>query len=146
VPDDSVLITAKTALEIGGPSEIFSTVFRVYDKIEHLDIVDFSDSSIWHPKSRSVIVSEATDLKVDGPYDLVMASHVLEHIANPLKAVLEWKRVSPGGHIVIVTPVKERTFDHNREATPFDHLWKITTKTPAKTTSRIFRKFSNFTI
>ncbi len=41
-------------------------------------------------------VRDATDLRgiPDSKYDFVLASHALEHIANPLKAMSEWTRVS----------------------------------------------------
>ncbi len=41
-------------------------------------------------------VRDATDLHgiPDEKYDFVVASHALEHIANPLRAVSEWTRVS----------------------------------------------------
>ncbi len=59
----------------------------------------------------------------DDQYDFLLSSHSLEHCANTLKTVLEWKRVvKPGGAVLIVTPDKTHTFDHRREVTPFAHL------------------------
>jgi len=68
---------------------------------------------------------EATALKTieSGKYDFVLASHMLEHIANPLKALFEWKRVlKKGGFLLLVLPKKEETFDHRRPVTTFQHL------------------------
>lgn len=38
-------------------------------------------------------------------YDVVCASHILEHLNNPLKALTEWKRIlRPGGSVVAFMP------------------------------------------
>ena len=53
----------------------------------------------------------------------MLASHCLEHIANPIKAIFEWRRVlKPRGSIVLILPEKSFTFDHRRQITSFDHL------------------------
>jgi ubiquinone/menaquinone biosynthesis C-methylase UbiE len=53
----------------------------------------------------------------------VLASHVIEHIANPLKALYEWKRVlKEDGAIVIIAPHFKTTFDHKRQLTSFGHM------------------------
>jgi ubiquinone/menaquinone biosynthesis C-methylase UbiE len=48
---------------------------------------------------------------------------VIEHLANPLKALTEWKRIiKPGGSMVIISPDKQRTYDHKRPLTSFEHI------------------------
>lgn len=55
--------------------------------------------------------------------DAVIACHVLEHLANPLRALAEVERVlRPGGRLVLVLPDRDRTFDAPRPATPFAHV------------------------
>ena len=55
--------------------------------------------------------------------DYVASSHVLEHTANPVQALLEWFRVlKPGGIVFMVVPDKNATFDSPRKVTPADHL------------------------
>lgn len=59
----------------------------------------------------------------DRSYDFLLASHVLEHVANPLKALREWRRVlKPNGYAFILLPERAHTFDHRRPATTFEHL------------------------
>ena len=59
----------------------------------------------------------------DESLDFVCSSHVTEHIANPLKAIAEWKRViKKGGVIYVGVPDKRHTFDHKRSRTPLSHL------------------------
>ncbi len=56
-------------------------------------------------------------------YDFVISCNNLEHIANPLKAMNEWLRVTKsGGLIFLVLPNKLINFDHKRRVTSFDHL------------------------
>jgi SAM-dependent methyltransferase len=48
---------------------------------------------------------------------------MLEHSANPLKALREWLRLlKPGGTLFLVLPHREGTFDHRRPVTPLRHL------------------------
>ena len=48
---------------------------------------------------------------------------MIEHLANPIRALLEWNRVlKDGGLILVVVPEGARTFDHARDPTPLAHL------------------------
>ena len=48
---------------------------------------------------------------------------MLEHVANPLKAINEWLRIiKKGGHIIIIVPEKSACFDHKREYSMFSTL------------------------
>ena len=124
------------ALEIGGPSKI---LYPIYDSIGSLDGVDFSANTIWFEnknigkdqyrygdgKTGHLYIHEGTDLHsiANNTYDLVLSSNNLEHIANPFKAIQEWKRVlKPEGSILLILPRKESNFDHNRPITTFQHL------------------------
>jgi SAM-dependent methyltransferase len=62
------------------------------------------------------------------PYDnevfsFVISEHVLEHIANPIKALKEWLRVlKKGGQLYCFLPHKDRNNDLNRKITTLQHL------------------------
>lgn len=135
------LFAGKRGLEIGGPSEIFSDggLFPVYPLVGELDNCNFSPSTIWEgniasgptfhfsPDSPagSQYILEATNLaSIDSDSrDFVLSSHTLEHTANPLKALGEWKRVlKRGGILVLVVPERKGTFDHKRPVTSLAHL------------------------
>ncbi len=106
----------------------------IYALAGRIDNVDYASRTIWNGCSTSdkglhlyssVIISDATSLHdiPDKKYDFVASSHVLEHIANPLKALFEWNRVlKEGGLLILVVPDKKISFDHLRPLTSFEHL------------------------
>lgn len=59
----------------------------------------------------------------DHSLDYVIASHVLEHVGNPVAALAEWYRVlRPGGIIYLVVPNRRVTWDRARPLTTVDHM------------------------
>ena len=123
----------KNGIEIGGPSDNGIVIYH-FSKI--MDNVIFSDNTTWANHNSSeykyydnkvgkVIISDAVDISIikNEEYDFVFSSHVLEHIANPLKAIKEWLRiVKKDGYIIIIVPEKSCCFDHTREYTKFETL------------------------
>jgi SAM-dependent methyltransferase len=132
------LLRGKDGIEIGGPTKLFRRDLPVYRVVRTLDGVNFSNSTVWEGElaegmtyrymKRRVgrqFICDATDLGrlADASYDFVLSSNNLEHIANPLRALTEWRRIlRPGGHLLLVLPRKEANFDHRREITPLRHL------------------------
>jgi SAM-dependent methyltransferase len=134
----------KRGLEIGGPSPIFSPatpndyIPPVYAFAASLDNCNFATNTTWSlgeagrtfrylPEAEPGMqyIHEATDLTsiADGSYDFLLASHILEHVANPLRALQEFHRVlKPKGTILVVVPTRLHTFDHRRPVTTFAHL------------------------
>ena len=131
----------RKGLEIGGPSRIFTAgkILPVYPQAACVDNVNFAPHTTWEtelqdggpfdfcpgrPSGRQWI-REATALRgmSDASFDFVLSSHCLEHLANPLAALREWRRVTrAGGHLVLVLPDPQRTFDHLRPVTTLAHL------------------------
>lgn len=71
------------------------------------------------------IICEAADLKPvkDSSYDCLLASHCLEHVANPLRALSEWRRVlKEDGLMLLLLPHRDGTFDWRRPATKLEHM------------------------
>jgi SAM-dependent methyltransferase len=55
--------------------------------------------------------------------DFIVCSHVLEHLANPLRAIDDFHRVlRPGGTLLILLPDRRRTFDKDRPPTELGHV------------------------
>jgi SAM-dependent methyltransferase len=124
-------LRGRAALEIGGPSEIFALgPLPVYRVLETIDGCDYAAQTLWEPAGlappyRRKFLAEASSLEgvAEGSYDCVLASHVLEHVANPLKALLEWRRVLvDDGVLLMILPDKEHTFDWRRPDTPVEHM------------------------
>lgn len=128
-------------IEIGGPSYSFSNkgLLPIYKHIKTLDGCNFSDNTVWEGNLKAgntykyypgktpgiQYIGEGNDLAQisNDTYDFVLSCHNLEHFANPLKALEEWKRITKnGGYLILVLPNKERTFDHNRQTTSLSHL------------------------
>ena len=128
----------KCGIEVGGPSLVFRTKFLVYAHVRSLDGVNFSTDTIWEgriqagdrfeffgDKAGRQFIDDAADLSEIGSaqYDFLLSSNCLEHIANPVKALVAWKRViRPGGGLVLVLPNKVSNFDHDRPVNQIDHL------------------------
>lgn len=68
------------------------------------------------------IVAPGDDLPFkDNAVDFVLASHVIEHFPDPIRALKEWVRVARR-NVLVVVPHRDRTFDHDRELTPIDEF------------------------
>ena len=134
-------LAGKRGLELGGPSEIFGDVgiLPVYACLSHLDNCLYSAQTLWTGKVESEdgfkyhdkkgkgtqFICDASDLHPipSSQYDFILASHCLEHIANPLRALAEWKRVlKPGGYLLLILPHKDETFDWRRPTTELAHM------------------------
>lgn len=132
-------LRGKSGLEIGGPSIIFRKwrVLPVYEYIGKLDNCVFFNSTVWADHTDSYTFNknkapgktyfcDGSDLAdiADSTYDVLLSSHNLEHFANPVKALKEWRRVlKSDGALVLVLPYYRATFDHRRQPTSVDHMF-----------------------
>lgn len=133
--------TDKKGIEFGGPSPAFGPrgIFPVYPIVGTLDNCNFRAATVWEDEVNEGAtfifnakkppgyqhIAEATALVdvASEEYDFVLSSHMLEHAANPIRALLEWKRLLlPGGMLVLLLPDRRYTFDHQRPVTTMHHL------------------------
>jgi SAM-dependent methyltransferase len=70
------------------------------------------------------LLADAAQLPfAESALDYLASSHLLEHLPNPVRALVEWYRVvRPGGWIYMVVPDRRYTFDRPRECTPVAHM------------------------
>ncbi len=131
-------VQGKRGLEIGGPSDIFRRrgALPIYDAIGSLDNCDFSSSTVWSKHAAEFVFSskkapgrsffaEGSNLVAipSASYEVVLSSHNLEHLANPVQALKEWLRVlRRDGALVLVLPDYRATFDHRRKPTSVSHM------------------------
>lgn len=133
--DYSHIVANKKGLEIGGPSKSFydmgiyrspvsldNVVFDVCaDKNNTNELYKFNKKTI----PGFVYNADVTNLSIfkNESYDFVFASHILEHLVNPLQALKEITRIlKPNGNCILVLPWKNNTADHKRNVTPFSEL------------------------
>jgi len=134
------LFAGMYGLEIGGPSDVFSEAgpIPVYGVGRRIDNLDFSNSTFWNPGSRPVnyrpspMLEAGNNIYVDshgltdlpaGRYDFLIASHVIEHLANPIKSLLEWKlQLKSNGAMILIAPCKHFSYDCDRPTTTISHL------------------------
>jgi SAM-dependent methyltransferase len=134
-------VAGKRVLEVGGPSGVFrdDSFIPVYMALAGLDGCNFGSATMWEGSLQEgqtyqfmngrdpgyQYLLEATDLSriESGAYEAVISSHMLEHSADPIKALLEWTRViGSGGTVLLVLPHKDGTFDRRRPRTTLSHM------------------------
>lgn len=128
------LFADKRGVEIGGPSSMFEN--NIYAVCGRCDGVNYSPNTVWwkkegeqyayhNKKLGEIVISDAVDLSLirDAEYEFCISSNNLEHIANPIKALKEQKRIlKMGGILLVIVPMKDKCFDHNRDYTDISHL------------------------
>lgn len=131
-------VAGKNGIEIGGPSNIFRSLIPVYFSANKVDGVNFSNRTVWEGdiqagdtyqylpgKFGHQYISDGTDLSEinSNSYEFLLSSDCLEHIANPIKALLEWNRILKTNHLMLlVLPNKTSNFDHQRAYTSYEHI------------------------
>jgi 2-polyprenyl-3-methyl-5-hydroxy-6-metoxy-1,4-benzoquinol methylase len=71
------------------------------------------------------IIDDAQTLSTVAPgsFDFLISAHVLEHMRDPIGAVVNWLRpVRDGGLLYLIVPDKRRTFDKLRVRTTLEHM------------------------
>ncbi len=112
-------------VEIGGLWKKFKVPST--SKVWYLDRLSEEDLARHYSEINTGIV--APDVVADAEsvplrdLDFIIASHVLEHLPSPLKALKSWyEALRSGGVLLLKVPDKRFTFDHRRERTPLKHL------------------------
>ncbi len=120
----------KIGLEIGGPSWLWKThipIYRIAKKLDNFDRIEKNQFNYFLLKKGDQYVSKEAKEAIypfsNESYDFILARHVLEHIANPIKLLNEWRRIIKRDGILIITvPNKFYSFDYPRPYTTFVHL------------------------
>jgi SAM-dependent methyltransferase len=111
-------------IEIGGAAQNDFEVDAInVDRYASLDTVyKEAERRAWGRPKHVDIVAPGDDLPFkDDTVDFVLASHVLEHIPDPIRALKEWVRVARR-YVFLVVPHRDRTFDRDRPLTPLAEL------------------------
>ena len=125
---DLLELLSGTGIEIGA---LHRPVYAPHLDIKYVDRMTKTELLKQYPElSKESIVetdivddAEALRTLQDNSQDFVIANHVIEHMQNPIGALLAWQRVlKPGGRLFLAAPDKNFTFDKQRELTPVAHL------------------------
>jgi SAM-dependent methyltransferase len=111
-------------LEIGAldnPMELLQAKEVLYSDLLTAEQIDELYPGGKHPD----IISDSEhfpDLP-DDSLDFIVANHVLEHLTDPNRALIEWHRmVRPEGLVMLAVPDKRYIFDFSRRRTSLSHL------------------------
>jgi SAM-dependent methyltransferase len=111
-------------VEIGGAAHNdFKVDVLNVDRYAEMDTVyKDAERELWGRAKPVDIIAPGHELPLeDKSFDFVLASHVIEHIPDPIAALKEWARVARK-YIVLVVPHRDRTFDRDRALTPLSEL------------------------
>lgn len=114
-----------TGVEIGGLWRKFKVSRSA--RVWYLDRLSADDLAKHYAEVEGSIV--VPDIVADAEcfplqnLDFIVASHVLEHLPSPLKALESWHdALRPGGSLLLKVPDKRFTFDQRRQRTSLQHL------------------------
>jgi len=135
------MVTGKNGFEIGGSSRVFSRygLLPIYEISNRIDNCNFGGNTIWegaleegqafkNDEGRVLgtqYIRDAVDLRgiPSEKYDFVCSAYMIQHSANPIRALFEWMRIlEDGGTMILLVPHKEKTFDRHRPLTTLNHL------------------------
>lgn len=111
-------------IEVGGSAHNQFGVDAInVDRYEAMDTIYKDEERRLAGRALHVdLVAPGDDLPFkDDTVDFVLASHVIEHFPDPIRALLEWRRVARR-YVFIVAPHRDRTFDRDRDLTPVEEL------------------------
>ena len=118
-----------TVLRVGGAIRLLDSRIAQAKIVKDVNVSeDYHDRKNFIPLGRDNtehIKADAHSLPMlaDESVDFVASSGTIEHLTNPLKALLEWKRIlKTGGLMYASIPYYKKTFDHRRVLTPLQHL------------------------
>ena len=140
-------------IEIGA----YHSPMKVDASVRYVDLFSREDAGTYYPEAsegrvvlQPDIIAAADDLPMlgDSSQDFVLNNGLMEHLADPIKALKEWHRIlRPGGLLFLGLPDKRYSFDVDRQRTPLQHLIEDHRRQGSETRARDFehyREWSRF--
>lgn len=133
------ILENKTGFEFGGPTELFDLPIHnmslyPYVSLDGGNIFDdnhfqeIKKDFIYGKKLGKQFNVDCTNIddvkRINNKYDFIVTSHVIEHIANPIKAIKMWSNelLNNNGYVLSIIPDYRFCFDRNRPLTSIDHI------------------------
>lgn len=129
----------KEGIEFGGPTNLVEKPnyeFQLYSFL-NLDGANIFEQNYFQGylkkdykygnnkgKQFNADVTKIKDLdRINKKYDFIFTSHIIEHIANPLKALIIWKTIlNKNGYLISIVPDYRYSFDRKRTLTKISHI------------------------
>ena len=99
---------------------------------EHVELFPELGPDVYIVEPDFLVDFDSDGLKTleESSFDFVIASHLLEHLAQPFKMLDEiWRVLKPNGLAVVFLPDRRRTFDRKRTCQSFEHFFDEYQKT-----------------
>jgi len=87
------------------------------------DIVDYKE---YYPDNRFVQTEASETPFEDGEFDFVIATHIAEHVVDPIKFCKEMARISKRGYLETPLPFFDNIVLGNSNPLPHGHAWWVT--------------------
>ena len=134
-----LLFQNKEGIEFGGPTNLVEKPhyeFQLYNFLV-LDGANLSEENYFQGnlekeykygnkigKQFNADVTKITDLeRINKKYDFIFTSHIIEHIANPINALIIWKNIlNKHGYLISIVPDYRFSFDRKRKLTKISHI------------------------
>jgi len=134
------LLNGKNGLEFGGTTELFEIqrhgmLLYPYVQLDGANKFDNNHFNSINGNDFTHRFGSGVRFNCDGSnepqiklinrkYDFVVTSHVIEHLANPIKSIKLWSDIllKDGGYILSIIPYYKECFDRNRPLTTIKHL------------------------
>lgn len=130
------LVNNKKILEIGGPTNNNYWIPKFYKISKDITIINLENENNISLNTGCASSKSSDKLKIlncnnveefisnhDSTYDIIISSHTVEHIANPIKILKLWKKLlNSNGIMIHILPEKSRTSDYLRPITMFKKL------------------------
>ena len=130
------VIQGMKAIEIGGPTELFQVPtqtfysYPLFSSIHNINNPNFhfpnNEDADGKKVYQKIFTLESNDINMEtipDKYDILVSSHTVEHMANPIKFLITAKLLlREGGYILTVLPNKPCFWDSPRKTTTMEHL------------------------
>lgn len=125
-------IKNKKILEIGGSSIVLQFLYnhaKSISLLNHKESIEYFTMGSLSNNFDEIFYGDIVDIqtfvdnKLFEKFDLVISSHILEHVANPILAIENLKKcLLPGGIIITIVPDKNQCWDRVRDYTTMEHI------------------------
>ena len=122
-PEVRRLLAQRANLRVAQIGGVTSTPFDTFPHCVRFNTHDWRSGEDGRDGGQYIKLEGLVLPVTDSSFDVVVSRHVLEHIGDPIAALLEWSRVlRRGGYLYLSLPDRPKTPETARALTPLAHL------------------------